>query len=642
MKKIIVSLFLLPATVLMSRAQSDDVWQQFKDKFPDEPAVFVNRSEVLNILPDGDSLKVFLDVTEDILHLKEQSDIFSGKRVYGSHFNQVANLKAKTLVWDKNRYKEMVVSDFKKNSDRSAGIFYDDSYYYSFDFPSIASHNRTQLEYRENLKDVRFVPGYVFASYLPQGKSSYTIKTTKDVELSYQVLHDDKKQIQFKKTEKGNNVIYEWSAQYMPALKSEESSPSIRYFVPHVVCYVKSYKTRKGQVNVLSNLDDLYHWYYTFVEKLNKENSPELTAIVEKIKADSKSEIETVRKVFYWVQDNIQYIAFEQGMRGLIPHSGSYVCEKRYGDCKDMANLIVNMLQIAGVKAYHTWIGTRDLPYRYTEVPTPLVDNHMIATYISKDGEYYFLDGTSDHTAFGYPSSMIQGKEALIGIDPTHYVVKEVPVIARDKNIMTDSMTIKLDGSQLTGTGISTLTGYPKVFAGYELDRSEKDDVKRYVTKLVGKGNNKFFLDKYALQAMDERDKPTRVEYDFRLSDYFQKLGDELYINLNLNKDYYNDFINIASRTSPRDVEYKYVKYEVIDLAIPDGYTVEYLPPNAKNDGSLLGCDVTYESLPGKIRCSKKFYVDFVMLEPNQFTAWNDAVKQISETYKESIILKKK
>ncbi|WP_333821121.1 transglutaminase-like domain-containing protein [Ohtaekwangia sp.] len=642
MKKIIVSLFLLPATVLMSRAQSDDVWQQFKDKFPDEPAVFVNRSEVLNILPDGDSLKVFLDVTEDILHLKEQSDIFSGKRVYGSHFNQVANLKAKTLVWDKNRYKEMVVSDFKKNSDRSAGIFYDDSYYYSFDFPSIASHNRTQLEYRENLKDVRFVPGYVFASYLPQGKSSYTIKTTKDVELSYQVLHDDKKQIQFKKTEKGNNVIYEWSAQYMPALKSEESSPSIRYFVPHVVCYVKSYKTRKGQVNVLSNLDDLYHWYYTFVEKLNKENSPELTAIVEKIKADSKSEIETVRKVFYWVQDNIQYIAFEQGMRGLIPHSGSYVCEKRYGDCKDMANLIVNMLQIAGVKAYHTWIGTRDLPYRYTEVPTPLVDNHMIATYISKDGEYYFLDGTSDHTAFGYPSSMIQGKEALIGIDPTHYVVKEVPVIARDKNIMTDSMTIKLDGSQLTGTGISTLTGYPKVFAGYELDRSEKDDVKRYVTKLVGKGNNKFFLDKYALQGMDERDKPTRVEYDFRLSDYFQKLGDELYINLNLNKDYYNDFINIASRTSPRDVEYKYVKYEVIDLAIPDGYTVEYLPPNAKNDGSLLGCDVTYESLPGKIRCSKKFYVDFVMLEPNQFTAWNDAVKQISETYKESIILKKK
>ncbi len=642
MKKILFCLILLPGSFLVSKAQSSDVWQQFKDKFPDEPAVFVERSEVLNIIPTGDSLRAYLDVTEDVLHLKEQTDMFSGKRVYGSHFNQVANIKAKTLVWDKNRYKEMNVSNFKKNSDRSAGIFYDDSYYYSFDFPSVASRNRTQLEYRENLKDVRFIPGYVFTSYLPHGKSSYTIKTTKDVELMYQVLHDDKKQIEFKKTEKGNIVTYEWTGQFLPALKTEESSPSIRYFVPHVVCYVKSYKTKKGQVNVLSNLNDLYHWYYTFVEKLNTENSPELVAAVEKIKAESKSELETVKKVYYWVQDNIQYIAFEQGMRGLIPHNGSYVCEKRYGDCKDMANLIVNMLQIAGIKAYHTWIGTRDLPYRYSEVPTPLVDNHMIATYISKDGQYYFLDGTSDHTAFGYPSSMIQGKEALIGLDANRYEVKKVPVITKEKNVMTDSMLVKLDGNQLIGTGSSTLSGYPKVFGGYELDRSEQDDVKRYVTKLVGKGSNKFFLDKYTLASLEDRDRATRIDYSFRLADYFQKLGDELYINLNLNKDYYNDFINIASRKSPRESEYKYVKYEVIEMTIPEGYIVEYLPPSVKNDGTALGCDITYEQVRGKIIVSKKFYLDYILLAPDQFSLWNESIKQISESYKESIILKKK
>jgi transglutaminase-like putative cysteine protease len=642
MKKIILACILVTGCILVSRAQSTDLWQQFKERFPDEPAVFIERSEVLNITQDGDSLRAFLDVSEDVLHLKEQTDMLSGKRVYGSHFNQVANIKAKTLVWDKNRYKEMVVSNFKKNSDRSAGIFYDDSYYYSFDFPSIASRNRTQLEYRENMKDVRFIHGYVFSSYLPQGKTTYTIKTTKDVDLAYQVLNDDKKQIQFRKTEKGNSVTYEWTAQYLPALKSEDKSPSLRYYAPHVICYVKSYKTKKGNVKVLSNLDDLYRWYYTFIEKLNKENSPELVAIAEKIKAESKSELETVKKVYYWVQNNIQYIAFEQGMRGLIPHSGSYVCEKRYGDCKDMANLIVNMLQLTGIKAYHTWIGTRDIPYRYTEVPTPLVDNHMIATYISKDGQYYFLDGTSDHTAFGYPSSMIQGKEALIGLDANRYEIKEVPVIAKEKNVMTDSMTIRIDGTQLIGSGTSTLSGFPKVFGGYELDRSEKDDVKRYVTKLVGKGSNKFYLDKYTLASLDDHDKPTRIQYDFRLSDYFQKLGDELYINLNLNKDYYNDVINITSRTSPRESEYKYIKYEVIEMAIPEGYTVEYLPPDARINCPLIGCDITYQSKAGKITASKKFYLDYILLQPDQFAAWNEAVKQISETYKESIILKKK
>lgn len=622
--------------------QSSDVYQQYKEKFPDEPAVYIDHSETLNILVNGDSLRVFADVNEDLLLLKEQSDVFSGKRVYGSHFTQVENIKAKTLIWDKNRYNEMNVSDFKKNSDRDRGIFYDDSYYYSFNFPAVASRNRTQLQYRENLKDARFIPGYIFSSYLPQGKTTFTIKTSKGVELYYKVLNDTKNQIEFKKTEKGGFVFYEWTGRNLPGLKSDESSPSLRYYAPHLVCYVKSYQTKKGKVNVINNLDDLYSWYYTFIEKLNTESSPELIEIVDKLKASSTSELDLVKRVHYWVQDNIQYIAFEQGMRGLIPHHGSYVCEKRYGDCKDMANLIVNMLQLAGVKAYHTWIGTRDLPYKYSELPTPLVDNHMIATYISQSGDYYFLDATSDHTPFGFPSSMIQGKEALIGLDAGRYEVKMVPVIAREKNFMTDSMKITIDNNELSGKGSSTLHGFPKVFGGYELDRAEQRDVKKYVTKLVGKGSNKFYLDNYTVLNLDDRDKPTQIDYTFRVADYFQKIGDEVYINLNMNKDYYNTFINAETRTTPRENDYQYEKFEVIDLTIPGDYTVEYLPPNATYDGKLLGYDISYVVRDNVIRFSKKFYLNYLLMTPDQFSQWNNAVKQISEAYKESIILKRK
>lgn len=633
---------LLALTMSSVFGQSSDVWQEFKNKFPDEAAVFVERSEVQSILVKGDSLQVFSDVKEDILHLKDQTEFLSGRRVYGSHFTQVNNLKARTLVWDKNRYKEMDVTSFKKNSDRDRGIFYDDSYYYSFDFPSVALRNRTQLEYTENIRDAKFLSGYVFQSYLPQGKSSFTVKASKDITLFYEVLNDPNKLIQFKKTEKGGMITYEWSAQNIPAAKGEENSPAARYFVPHVVCYVKSFETKKGKVNVLSDLNDLYKWYYTFIADLNKESSPELVGIVDKIKASSKDELDLVKNIFYWVQTNIQYIAFEQGMRGLIPHHGSYICEKRYGDCKDMANLIVNMLKLANVKAYHTWIGTRDLPYRYTKVPTPLVDNHMIATYISSDGRYYYLDATSDHTAFGLPSSMIQGKEALIAIDANKYEVKEVPVIEKDRSVMTDSMSIKIEGNQIIGTGRSTLSGYSKVFGGYELDRAEKDDVKRYVTKLLGKGSNKFYLDQYALADLDDRDKTTKINYSFRIADYFQKIGEEMYINLNLNKDFYNTYINLETRKAPKENEFQYVKYEVIELAIPDGYAVDYLPPNAKYENELVGYDIGYQSKPGKVLFTKKFYVNYLIMSPSSFAQWNEVVKKVSDAYRESIILKKK
>ncbi len=633
--------FVLLAT-LSASAQTTDLWQQNKTKFPDEPAVFIERSELMTIAVKGDSLDVYTDQLEDVLHLKEQTEGFSSRHVYGSHFNQVKDIRAKTLVWDKSRYKEMNVSDFKKKSDRDDGIFYDDSYYYTFNFPSIASHNRTQLEYRTLVKDPRFVSGFIFGSYLPQAKAKFTIKASKDVELFYQVVNDKQGAIQFKKYEKGGAIFYEWTAENLTSIKRDDGSPSVRYYTPHVICYIKSYTTKKGKINLLSNVDDLYRWYYSFIENLNKETSPELKAVVEKIKSESKTEEDVVKNVFYWVQQNIQYIAFEEGMRGFIPHSGDYVCEKRYGDCKDMANLIVNMLDVAGVKAHHTWIGTRDLPYKYSDVPTPLVDNHMIATYITKDGQYIFLDGTGDHTKFGFPSSMIQGKEALISIDRDHYEIKTVPEIAKEKNIMIDSISITLNENQIIGKGTTTLRGYPKVFGGYELDRAGKDDVKRYVTKLIGRGSNKFYLDEYALFNLENNDKPTKITYTFRIADYFQKIGDEIYVNLNLNKDYYNAFINVTSRKTPKESDYKYMKEEFYTMIIPEGYEIEYLPPSEKFDNALLGFTTAYTQNGNTILFSKTFYLNYLLMQPDQFNSWNEAVKRVSETYKESIILKKK
>lgn len=629
---------LLPA---VAYPQSDQ-WQTLTEKYPGEPAVFIDRSETVTLMVKGDSLQAYSDTFEDILYLKEQSEVFANRQVHGSHFNEVGEIKAKTLVWDKSKHRELAVSNFAKKFDQDDGIFYDDSYYYSFSFPSVAPRNRTQLQYRTNYKDVRFIPGFVFSSYIPQEKSVFTIKTIGDIELMYQVMNDDKNQVKFRKFSKGKETFYEWSVNSMSPFKVDGSSPSLRYFAPHVLCYVKSYTTGSSRKTVLSGLDDLYNWYYTFVKDLDKEEpSKDLVAVVNSLKKPGDSEEETVRKIFYWVQNNIRYVAFEEGMRGFIPHNGSYVCDKRYGDCKDMASIIVNMLQIAGIKGYHTWIGTRDIPYSYTTLPTPMVDNHMIATYISKDGRYYFLDATDSKLPFGMPSSMIQGKEALIGKGPGKYEVKVVPEISKEKNLMTDSVTLIIKDNELVGKGKATLHGYAKVFSAYRLDRVEKDDTKQYVTQLMGKGSNKFYLDDYSIKNLDDRDQPTQIDYAFRIGDYFQKIGNEIYVNLNLNKDHYNHYIT-ASRSTPWETDYKYIKKEVSVLQIPDGYEVDYIPSNVRQEGKSVGIDVSYQTAGQKVFMYKKFYIDFLLLNPDQFNEWNESVKRISEVYKEAIILKKK
>src|SRR5690606_41037728 len=96
---------------------------------------------------------------------------------------------------------------------------------------------------------------------------------------------------------------------------------------------------------------------------------------------------------------------------GFIPREADKVFERKFGDCKDMTSIITEMAKYVNVPNVNfTWIGTRELPYTYQQLPTPAVDNHMIATYI-KDGKKIYLDATDANVPFGMPSGFIQGKE---------------------------------------------------------------------------------------------------------------------------------------------------------------------------------------------------------------------------------------
>src|SRR5688500_172611 len=121
MNKIHFVVFIFLGSLQAAFAQESDLLKLYKQKFPDAPAAFVERSEQLSILVKDDSLEIFGDVVEDMLHLKPQTDAYSSGRVYGSHFSQVKDLKAKTLIWEKNKFKEMHVTNFKKNQDQREG-----------------------------------------------------------------------------------------------------------------------------------------------------------------------------------------------------------------------------------------------------------------------------------------------------------------------------------------------------------------------------------------------------------------------------------------------------------------------------------------------------------------------------------------
>ena len=158
--------------------------------------------------------------------------------------------------------------------------------------------------------------------------------------------------------------------------------------------------------------------------------------------------MEKIESIFYWVQDNIRYIAFEDGIMGFKPDAAQNVLKNKYGDCKGKANLLKEMLKLAGYDARLTWIGTSDLPYDYS-LPSLAVDNHMICTVIL-NGKKYFLDGTEYFIALNDYSQRIQGKQVLIE-DGKNYILDRVPVFPPERNKVKRITKLSLEADALNG-----------------------------------------------------------------------------------------------------------------------------------------------------------------------------------------------
>jgi hypothetical protein len=297
------------------------------------------------------------------------------------------------------------------------------------------------------------------------------------------------------------------------------------------------------------------------------------------------------------------------------------------------------LLKLAGIQSHLTWIGTNDIPYAYDEVPTPAVDNHMILTYIKND-EYYFLDGTGKFQNIAYPTAFIQGKEALIGIDKYEYEIKKVPVMKAKDNFVHDTLQLEISGTDIIGKGRSHVKGYPKIDMQNRLLVLEEGDKRDNLLEgYLQKGNNKYVLRDHGITGLKSFDDKMTIDYEFDISHYAQKLGKEIFINLNLEKSFVGSKIK-EDRQYPKQFRWATGKKDVYLLKIPEGYHVKYLPPDQEKEMEKYGFRISYQHKDDNtIIYSQEIWNDQLLLKPDEFKDWTDFISELEKAYRETILL---
>ena len=124
--------------------------------------------------------------------------------------------------------------------------------------------------------------------------------------------------------------------------------------------------------------------------------TPDIEELVARLTRGSTSRRETVRRLYEWVIDNTRYVALEFGIHALKPYDIGSVLQRRHGDCKDKASLLVAMLNEAGIESKVALVRTSMRGGIDTTVPTFSLFDHAIV-YVPE--EELWLDGTVLHHA---------------------------------------------------------------------------------------------------------------------------------------------------------------------------------------------------------------------------------------------------
>jgi hypothetical protein len=568
---------------------------------------------------------------------KNDKSILGNRINYVDSFEKVFDIEAYSISPSNKKHKIGYIG----TGDREIGdIFVHDIKFKYYNFLNIEDGSQTYSFYKKEYHKPQFLESYYFKDYLDCKSSKIILKVSKDVEIGYVIQgNTNNEKIEFAKETNGDFTIYSWHMVNMEKEEKESSSPNFSYYSPHLIFYIKSYKNNSGIQNVVGTIDNLYSFYAQTIKDINKQDQTQVKEKTTELTVGLTKDSDKAKAIFDYVQSKINYVAFEEGMGGYIPREAASVLQKKYGDCKDMANLLNEMLHYAGIESNLAWIGTRHNNYTYENVPSPIVDNHMI-TVARINNQDLFLDATGRYSSFPNVTPFIQGKEALTKIDDLKYKIISVPVIPSDQNKTNGKLKIKFNSNSLIGQANFNLSGFFKTqfISAYRATTDKSETLKGYFSRFI----QNIQTSNVDTKNDDLSQTPLEIQYQFELDKWIKETDNQLLFKPILFFPYSDARINIEKRKTPLENDFKKSYNFEYEFVIPEGYTVDFLPENFNLINDFFTASITYKKVNNSIIIIQEMSMNTLLIEKNNFEMWNTAIRNITKQYNQNIILIKK
>lgn len=551
---------------------------------------------------------------------------------YAEYYNKFIKLKTFKKY---NKYGTKFSTSAKMGIDRSAAdenIFFDDSrvQYYPMRFNE--KGRVSKVEVKKEYTDAKYLPRVFFHMGYPIAEQVYEFKVPEWLTIDFKTMNFEGYKVEKQQTQKGGYTIYSFTLKDLAPRKGEFKQIGRAFTDPHIIIQVKSFQHKGDMLQGFDKIADVYNWNNRLYKMAG--NDPEkLKATLAKITAGQTNDADKIKAIYYWVQDKVRYIAYEDGYSGYIPASVQDVLTNKYGDCKGMANLLTEFLKLAGYDAHFTWIGTRSIPYSQS-MPALCVNNHAITTLYYK-GKEYFLDATEKYVPFGENAYRIQGKEAMIA-NGDKFDIKKVPLTTGDEHKVFTKADFTLNNDLLEGKIQVTLTGnerkdFHQVYQDLPLSSREK-----FLNSYLEFDNDNVQASDVKTTDLTNRDIPINLSGAIELANYVQPIEGSKYINLDFFPKTLERYMPDEKRKAGYDFDYVLSFQDEFTLTVPVGNKFSDIPEKLELKFPGYEFSGEYIVTGNKVTLKKYLVLKNSAIPTSDFANWKkflESIKKFSSYY---------
>ena len=348
-------------------------------------------------------------------------------------------------------------------------------------------------------------------------------------------------------------------------------------------------------VSTFASWAEVAAWYAALVRDQLRDDAA-IREAVSRAVAGKPDERARVRAVHNLVVQKTRYVALEFGIHGYQPYRVTDVFQRKFGDCKDKAALLVVMMRLIGVEARMVLVRTRrggdvaDLPASLA------IFDHAIA-YLPKYDLY--LDGTAEFSGTEELPSQDQGVPVL-HVAPGE-MLRRTPVFPAESSRVEVVLSGGLDGN---GTARLRETLRLRGQAAAEWRRHYQSPAQRrdrYEQAWNERHAGARLLD-VKMPSVEDLEAEVLVEADVQVPGLGHREGGALSVPVGAREgELVRTYARQSSRRHDLILDYPWTQESRIELSAPPGMRVGTLPRPQKIEGSFGTFELDVRQEGGRI-----------------------------------------